>query len=69
MLVLARKKNGVVMIGDDIEVTVLEVRGDTVRLGFNAPGNIAVHRKEIWMKIKNGKELLCDGSAGQSVGG
>jgi carbon storage regulator len=43
------------MIGDDVEITIVDVRGDKVRLGINAPRNIAVHRKEIYIAIQNEK--------------
>ncbi len=52
MLVLARQIDQTVMIGDDIEVTVVDVRGDKVRLGINAPRSISVHRKEVWDAIR-----------------
>ena len=48
MLVLARETSQSIKIGDDIEVFVVEVRGGTVRLGINAPRQVAVHRKEIY---------------------
>ncbi len=52
MLVLARQRDQTIMIGDDIEVTVVDIRGDKVRLGVNAPRTISVHRKEIYEAIK-----------------
>lgn len=52
MLVLARHPDEIVMIGDDIEVMVVEVRGDKVKLGFKAPAGVPVHRKEVWLAIK-----------------
>lgn len=52
MLVLTRKPNQSIMIGDDIEVTVLEVRGEQVRIGVNAPKHIPVHRREIYEEIQ-----------------
>ena len=51
MLVLARKVGQQIIIGDEIEVTVLEVRGEQVRLGINAPRSIAVHRKELLTQV------------------
>jgi carbon storage regulator len=48
MLVLSRKKNESIMIGDAVEVVVEEIRVDKVRLGVRAPGDIGVHRKEVW---------------------
>ncbi|MFN7017044.1 MAG: carbon storage regulator CsrA [Fimbriimonadales bacterium] len=52
MLVLTRKVNQSIMIGDDIEVIVLEVRGEQVRLGIKAPRSVAVHRREIYEAIQ-----------------
>lgn len=61
MLVLSRQKDESIMIGDEVEITIVDVRGDKVRLGINAPRNIAVHRKEIFLAIQKEKE-------GQKVG-
>jgi carbon storage regulator len=52
MLVLSRQRDETIMIGDDIEVTVVDIRGDKVRLGINAPKEIAVHRKEVYDAIR-----------------
>lgn len=52
MLVLTRKVNQSIMIGDDIEVVVLEVRGEQVRLGIKAPRTVTVHRREIYDAIQ-----------------
>jgi carbon storage regulator len=52
MLVLSRQRDETIMIGDDIEVTVVDIRGDKVRLGITAPKEIAVHRKEVYEAIK-----------------
>ena len=52
MLVLSRQKNEVIMIGDDIEITVVDIRGDRVRLGIAAPQSVSVHRKEIYEAIR-----------------
>jgi carbon storage regulator len=51
MLVLTRKVHQSIIIGDDVEVVVLEVRGEQVRLGIRAPKDVAVHRKEIYEQI------------------
>ena len=53
MLVLTRRANQSIMIGHDIVVTVLEVRGDQVRLGIKAPRSIDVHREEIWAQLRD----------------
>jgi len=52
MLVLARKVGQSIIIGDNIELTVIEVRGEQVRIGIDAPKCIAVHRKELFDQIK-----------------
>ena len=52
MLVLSRQRDETIMIGDDIEITVVDIRGDKVRLGITAPARIPVHRKEVYEAIK-----------------
>ncbi|PKL33717.1 MAG: carbon storage regulator [Planctomycetes bacterium HGW-Planctomycetes-2] len=52
MLVLSRQRDETIMIGDDVEITVVDVRGDKVRLGISAPARIAVHRKEVYEAIR-----------------
>ena len=51
-MVLSRQKDESIMIGDNVEITVVDVRGDKVRLGINAPREISVHRKEVYEAIK-----------------
>ncbi len=51
MLVLSRKQNERIMIGDTIEVTVVEIRGDRVRLGFVGPNNVPIHREEVFRRL------------------
>ncbi|MDQ0218416.1 carbon storage regulator [Peribacillus cavernae] len=53
MLVLTRKLNESIMIGDDIELTVLAVDGEQIKLGIKAPKNIEIHRKEIYLSIQH----------------
>ncbi len=66
MLILTRRVGETVMIGDDVTITVLGVKGNQVRLGVNAPKEVAVHREEIYERIKreNG-----DGDAEEGGGG
>jgi carbon storage regulator len=52
MLVLARRLNESIMIGDDIEVVVIDIKGDQVKLGIRAPKRVTVHRKEIYEEIR-----------------
>jgi len=52
MLILTRRVGEALMIGDDVSITVLGVKGNQVRLGIEAPRNIAVHREEIYRRIK-----------------
>jgi len=56
MLVLSRQKDESIMIGDDVEITIVDVRGGKVRLGITAPKAVSVHRKEIWVAIKKEKQ-------------
>ena len=55
MLVLSRKKNESIVIDDDITIVVVEIRGDTVRLGIEAPKEVSVHRREIFDAIRRNK--------------
>ena len=55
MLVLSRQRNESIMIGDDVEITIVDVRGDKVRLGITAPKTISVHRKEVYQRDTTGK--------------
>jgi carbon storage regulator len=52
MLILARKENQSIMIGDDIEITIVNIKGDHVKVGIQAPTNVKVFRKEIFEEIK-----------------
>ena len=53
MLVLSRKINQSIMIGDEVEVIVVEVKGDQIKLGVKAPRSLSVHRAEVYQDIKN----------------
>ncbi len=52
MLALSRKKNEAIVINNNIEVTILEVKGDQVKIGINAPKEVPVYRKEVYLQIQ-----------------
>ena len=52
MLVLSRQRDETIMIGDEVEITIVDIRGDKVRVGITAPARIAVHRKEVHEAIR-----------------
>jgi carbon storage regulator len=56
MLVLSRQKDESIIIGDNVEVTIVDIRGDKVRLGITAPKDIPVHRREVYEAIQREKE-------------
>lgn len=52
MLVLSRKKGETIIVGDDIEISIVDIQGDVIRVGINAPRTISIYRKEIYEEIK-----------------
>jgi carbon storage regulator len=70
MLVLTRKPKESIMIGDDIEITILSLEGDQIKLGINAPKNIDIHRKEIYLSIQqeNSDALKTESNIMQNLG-
>ena len=57
MLVLTRKLNESIMVGDDVKITIVDVKGDQVKLGITAPRQVAVHREEVYMEIQKENQL------------
>ena len=56
MLILTRRVGETLMVGDDVTITVLGVKGNQVRIGVSAPKDVAVHREEIYQRIQNEKD-------------
>ena len=65
MLILTRRVGETVVIGEDISVTVLGVKGNQIRLGINAPKDVAVHRQEIFDRIQNESNDSADGGSSE----
>ena len=63
MLVLSRHVDESLIIGNDIEIVVVEIRGDRVRLGVNAPREVSVHRKEVYDAIQRERNAESDGNS------
>jgi carbon storage regulator len=60
MLALSRKTNESIIIGNDIEITVLEVKGDQVKIGISAPKSVPIYRKEIYLQIQQSNKEAAD---------
>ena len=59
MLALARKVNESIMLGNDIEITLLEIKGDQVKIGISAPKFVPIYRKEIYLQIQEENKQAC----------
>jgi len=68
MLVLSRKKNESIVINNDITIVVVEIRGDKVRLGVEAPKEVPVHRREVYDAIKRNEQLAKEGDSPSEAG-
>ena len=60
MLALSRKKNEAIFINNDIEITVLEVKGDQVKIGITAPKEVPIYRKEVYLQIQEATKAAVD---------
>lgn len=60
MLALSRKKDEAIVINNDIEITIIEIKGEQVKIGITAPKSVPVYRKEVYMQIKQSNEEAAD---------
>ena len=60
MLALSRKKNEAIIINNNIEITVLDIRGDQIKLGISAPKEVPIYRKEVYIQIQNENKEATD---------
>ena len=67
MLVLTRKRNESIMIGDDIELSIVAVEGEQVKIGIKAPNHIEVHRKEVYLEIQRANQEAAQSHVAVSV--
>ena len=69
MLALARKVNESIMIGNDIEITVLEIKGDQIKLGVKAPKSVPIYRKELYVQIQEENKQAGSAVDGEALKG
>ena len=69
MLALSRKKNEAIIINNNIEITVLEVKGEQVKIGINAPKEVPVYRKEVYVQIQESNQEATNAAGMESLKG
>jgi len=67
MLALSRKTNESIMIGNDIEITILEVKGDQVKIGISAPKSVPIYRKELYIQIQESNKEAAETTVNDEV--
>lgn len=67
MLALSRKKNESIIINNDIEVTVLDIKGDQIKLGISAPKSVPVYRKEVYVQIKDANKAASESDGAEAL--
>lgn len=67
MLALSRKKNEAIIINNNIEITVLEVKGDQVKIGISAPKEVPVYRKEVYLQIQEANKAASDAAGMEAL--
>ncbi|MBR0164435.1 MAG: carbon storage regulator CsrA [Lachnospiraceae bacterium] len=68
MLALSRKKNEAIVINNDVEITVLDIRGDQVKIGIAAPREVPIYRKEVYLQIREENKVSTDIGDLQALG-
>ncbi|MEZ3427268.1 MAG: carbon storage regulator CsrA [Lachnospiraceae bacterium] len=67
MLALSRKKNEAIIISNNIEITILEVKGEQVKIGISAPKEVSVYRKEVYLQIQEANKAATDSSGMEAL--
>lgn len=67
MLALSRKKNESIVINNDIEITVLDIKGDQIKLGITAPKSVPVYRKEVYVQIKDANKAASESDGAEAL--
>lgn len=67
MLALSRKVNESIMIGNDIEITILEVKGDQIKIGISAPKSVPIYRKELYLQIQQSNKEAAETSISDEI--
>lgn len=67
MLALSRKKNEALIINNNVEVTILEVKGDQVKIGITAPKEVSIYRKEVYVQIREANKAATDTSGVEAL--
>lgn len=67
MLALSRKKNESIVVNNDVEITILEIKGDQVKIGINAPKSVPVYRKEVYMQIQEANKAASQNEGAEAL--
>lgn len=67
MLALSRKKNESIVVNNDVEITILEIKGDQVKIGINAPKSVPVYRKEVYVQIQEANKAASQNEGAEAL--